>query len=238
MTHELKYLLRRCITKEFLIDVEDGVRGEVLKAHTVIRDHTGLDARRGRVSEGRLRFPMMEHRFEEVAKLHGWLPLDNDVLPGTDLKVFQPFVRMEAEGQGVILGLATLPEPRSLPSKNKSRKAAVVLNYDLIPRLDFEGTGPKIGDIYAILGVARDRERAGQIEEIAIGVIGAEYDTYILYESLDKFLSDEEDTTSPHPSNPTDPTPTPPTPVALKKKVIPFVPPEKRNGVGDKTGTE
>ena len=56
-------------------------------------------------------------------------------------------MRFEADGEALILGIATMPEPRALPHKNKSRLAGASLNFDLTPRLDFDGTGPKIGDI-------------------------------------------------------------------------------------------
>ncbi|MBP2160284.1 MULTISPECIES: hypothetical protein [Asticcacaulis] len=235
MASELKRLLCASITKALLIDLEDGLRGEALKAFTVVRDHTGLDLKRARESEGQLRFRMMEHRFEVIAELHGWLRLEGGVIPGTELKVFQPFLRKEIDGQGIILGLAAIPESTSLPPVNKSRKAGVTLNYDLVPRLDFDGTGPKIGDIFVLLVVARDRGRAGHIEEVAIGIIDAEYEAFVFYETLDKFLSDDEETPGPMPTEPPKP---PSAQVALKKNVSPFIPPEKRNDEGGKTGTK
>ena len=67
----------------------------------------------------------MEQAFEEVCGLHGGKLLDGGVVPLTDLKVFQPFNRFEFEGQNFILGLASIPEPDALPSKNMSRSAAV-----------------------------------------------------------------------------------------------------------------
>ncbi|WP_314964137.1 hypothetical protein, partial [Bradyrhizobium cosmicum] len=87
--------------------------------------------------------------------------------------------------------------------------------------------GPKIGDIFAALLVARDRERAGKIEEIAVGVIESNYEGFLYYETLDSFLAGEGDV---------DPNVQPPTPigppeaeqpqVTLKKVVKLFVPPE------------
>src|SRR5690606_16318327 len=92
--------------------------------------------------------------------------------------------------QGVIFGMAAMPEPKTIPSKNKSRIAGVSLNYYLTPRLDFDTVEPKIGDIFVLLLVSRNRERAGQIEEIAIGIIDSKYENFLFYEPLDKFLSD------------------------------------------------
>jgi hypothetical protein len=147
-------------------------------------------------------------------------------MPGTDLKVFQPFMRFEMEGKGVILGLASMSEPKAIPPKNRSRLAGVTLNYNLSPRLDLDGMGPKVGDIFAMLLVSRHPEKAGQIESIAIGVVDSKYESYLFYESLDKFLSGYADAPVVKPA------PVPPTLphasiiVSLKKGVKPFVPPE------------
>jgi hypothetical protein len=109
------------------------------------------------------------------------------VIPNTELKVFQPFMRFDLDGKTIILGLAAMPEPKAIPIKNKSRNAGVS------PRLDLDGKGPKIGDVFALLLVSRHRERAGQIEEIAVGIIDSVYESYLFYESLDSFLSGHSD---------------------------------------------
>lgn len=127
------------IYRGLIIDLEDRLRGEALKAHRMIQDHSGLDPRRARALEGLSRFHMMEKGFQEVCELHGGALLDGGIIPGTDFKVFQPFMRFEHEGQGFILGLAAMPEPSKLPVKNKSRKAGVTLNYRLSPHFDFDG---------------------------------------------------------------------------------------------------
>ena len=151
--------------------LEDRLRAEALQAFASVRDHFKLSTKRSRELEGQARFRMMEQGFEEVCELHGGHLLQGGIIPLTDLKVFQPFMRFEHDGQGFILGLTAMPEPKSLPAKNMSRRAGVTLNYNLTPRLDFDGAGPKIGDVFILLLVARDRNAAGQIEEIAIGVI-------------------------------------------------------------------
>lgn len=235
MTRLIKQFLVRFLTKDFLLALEDGLRAEALKAHEVVRDHTGLkDKRRARGGEGQLRFRMMEERFEETCKLFGGSILEGGVIPKTDLKVFQPFSRFEIDGTGVIFGLAAMPEPRTLPPKNKSRAAGVSVNYDLTPRLDFDGSGPKIGDIFVLLLISRDRERAGQIEEMAIGIIDSKYESFLFYETLDEFLSGHAD----NPAVYTDPAGLAPK-VKLKQVQKPFVPPEATPPKKDKkTGTE
>jgi hypothetical protein len=209
------------------LDLEDRVKAESVKAFEMIRDHSGLDKKRAREAEGQARFRMCEQGFEEVCAVHGGRFLDGGVIPNTELKVFQPFMRFELDGQGVILGLATMAEPKSLPVKNKSRNAGVSLNYDLSPRLDLDGKGAKIGDVFALMLLARHRERAGQIEEIAVGVIDSAYQSFLFYETLDAFLSGHGDApgveigeTNPPISS------TVPAKVSLRKVVKPFVPPE------------
>ena len=118
---------------------------------------------------------MWEQGFEDVCSLHGARRIEGDVLPGTDLNVYQPFMRFEVDGRGIILSLASMPDVGKLPVKNKSRVAGVSLNYSWSPRLDLDGGGPKVGDLFATLLVSRDRDLAGQIEEIAIGVIDSVY---------------------------------------------------------------
>lgn len=234
MSTPMKGLLRQVLTKELLIDLEDGLRAEALKAHSIVRDHTSLDKKRARESEGQLRFRMMEQRFEAICQMHGGRLLDGGVIPQTNLKVFQPFLRFQFEQQGIIFGLAALPEPKTVPVKNKSRAAGVRLNYYLTPRLAFDVASPQQGDIFVLLLVSRDRERAGQIEEVAVGIIDSKYESLLFYEALDEFLSGHAD----EPVAPPQP-PAPETRVKLKKQVTPFVPPEAPDVEGDKeTGTK
>lgn len=240
MADQIKNHLRRALHKGLILDLEDRVKAEAVKAFEMIRDHSGLDKKRAREAEGQARFRMMEQGFEEVCAFHGGHLLEGCVIPHTELKVFQPFMCFEVDGKGIILGLAAMPEPKTVPVKNKSRLAGVSLNYDLSPRLDLDGKGPKIGDVFGLLLVSRHREKAGQIEEIAVGVVDSKYESYLFYEPLDKFLSGHGDApvASPKPSAPPAARPAATT-VSLKKVVIPFVPPEapRREDEGD-TGSE
>jgi hypothetical protein len=215
--------LRHALPKLLLIDLEDRLRAEAVKANEMVRDHSGLDTKRARELVGQARFRMMEKGFEEVCTLHEGKLLDGGVIPKTELKVFQPFMRFEFGGEGVILGLAAMPEPRAIPHKNKSRLAGVSLNYHLSPRLDLDGTGPKVGDIFTLFLCSRDRQQAGQIEEVAIGVVNSTYEAFLFYEPLEKFLSGYADA----PADVSAPIAAlEPTVVTLKKKITPFVPPE------------
>jgi hypothetical protein len=229
--------LRHVLPRDLLIDLDDTVRAGSLKAHAVIRDHAGLKKKRNaRGAEGQLRFRILEEDFETICALHGGRLLEGGVMPNTDLAIYQPFMRFEQDGQGVILALATMPATGELPAKNKSRVAGVTINYDLSLRLDLDGTGPKVGDIFAVLVVARDREQAGKIEEIALGVIESNYESYLYYEALDGVLADAADIERDDESTPPPETPAPR--VTLKKVVKRFVPPEAPNPEDEEGGAE
>ncbi|MEM6410274.1 MAG: hypothetical protein AAF683_01910 [Pseudomonadota bacterium] len=215
------------IYRGLIIDLEDRMRGEAQKAHRMIQDHSGLDPRRARALEGLSRFHMMEKGFQEVCELHGGEMLEGGAISENPaLKFYQPFMRFGDQGQGFILSLAAMPEASTLPTKNKSRLAGVTLNYQLSPRFDFNGKGPQIGDIFISLLFSRDREIAGKIEELAIGLISSEYDQFLFYERIDEYLAGGGEV-----SEPSSPFPTPPSQpsdgaVRLKGTIKPFVPPE------------
>jgi hypothetical protein len=237
MTDQIKDRLRRALHKDLVLDLEDRAKAEARKAFEMIRDHSGLDKKRAREAEGQARFRMMEQGFEEVCALHGGHRLEGDLIPHTELKVFQPFTRFEVDGKGIILGLAAMPEPKSVPVKNKSRLAGVSSNYYLSPRLDLDGKEAKIGDVFGLLLVSRHRQKAGQIEEIAVGVVDSKYDDYLFYEPLDKFLSGDGYSTTPTPEPSTPPLVGPgPATVSLKKIVVPFVRPEAPDRKAEDTG--
>ena len=231
--------LRKVLPRELFIDLDDTVRAGSLKAYEVVRDHAGLKKKRNaRGAEGQLRFRILEEDFETTCALHGGQPLGGGVMPNTDLKIHQPFMRFEQDGQGVILALATISDAGALPAKNKSRLAGVTINYDLSLRLDLDGSGPKVGDIFAVLLVARDRERAGKIEEVALGVIESDFESYLCYEPLDVFLADAADVErSAPPLSPAE-TETPAPQVTLKKVVKRFVPPEAPNPEDEESASE
>lgn len=174
--------------RQLFLELEDGCRAAAFKAHAIVRDHAGLDKKRSRELEGQARFRMMEQAFEAACILHGATALEGGLLPDTKLKTFQPFMRFES---GLILGLAAMPEPGALPHKNRSRAAAATLNYYLSPRLDLDGSGPKIGDIFVLFLVCRDRDKAGKIEELAVGVVSSEYEGFLHYEPVETYFAAE-----------------------------------------------
>jgi hypothetical protein len=215
--------LRQVLPKDLFIDLKDRVGAEALRAHEMVRDHSGLDTKRARELVGQARFRMMEKGFQEVCAEHGGLLLDGGVIPQTDLKIFQPFMRFESQNKGVILGLAAMPVPHVIPAKNQSRVAGVSLNYYLSPRLEFDKASPKVGDVFALFLTARDKQKAGQIEEIAVGVIDSKYETFLFYESLEIFVAGY----SPAPNQTKDsPSSNRPSSVSLKSNIARFVPPE------------
>jgi len=82
-----------------------------------------------------------------------------------------------------------MPEPSKLPHVNRSRSAGVTLNYLLTPRFDFDGTAPQQGDVFVLFLVARDPKHGGKIEEIAVGVIDAAYNHYVIYLKAEEMLA-------------------------------------------------
>ncbi|SDA36639.1 hypothetical protein [Sphingomonas sp. NFR15] len=185
---DIRSAILNALPRELLIDLEDRLRAAALKAAEVVRKELPLNAKRSREAEGQIRFRLQEQSYEEVVQQHGGYLLPDGVMWGTDLKVFQPFARFPGSEVGIILGFAAMAEPGKIPSKNQSRAAGVTLNVSLQPSLFDEDDCPKPSDIFVLFLTARDRQQAGMIEEIAIGVIGAAYKDFIFYASLDDFL--------------------------------------------------
>lgn len=226
---DLRRAILDALPRELLLDLEDRLRAEAVKAHEVVQRELSLNAKRSREAEGQIRFRLQEQGYEEVVQLHGGHLLADGVMLGTELKVFQPFARFMGPEVGVILGFASMSERRKIPPKNMSRSAGVTLNVSLQPSLLVDEKSPKPTDIFVLFLTARDRERAGMIEEIAIGVIGAEYKDFIFYESIDDLLKGY----NPAPVAPDDPDdPNRPAQggnvVKLRSTRKPFVPPEKQ----------
>lgn len=176
------------VPKELWIDLEDRHRAEAFKAHDVVKTNIPLNAKRSREVEGQIRFRLQEQGYEEVVQLHGGHLVENGIMPGTDLRVYQPFARFQGPKVGVILGFAAMPEPRKMPAKNMSRAAGVSLNWHLQPSMFDDPKSVRANDIFVLFLTARDRNKAGMIEEIAVGVIGADYKDFIFYESFEDFL--------------------------------------------------
>lgn len=227
---DIRSTILEALPKDLLLDLEDRLRAEALRAHEVVSRELPLNAKRSREAEGQIRFRLQEQGYEEVVREHGGDLIVDGVLLGTDLKVFQPFVRFPGSTVGVILGFAAMPEPRKVPAKNQSRAAGVTLNVRLQPSMFDEGTCPQPNDIFVLFLTARDRERAGRIEEIAIGVIGSDYKDFIFYESLEAFLNGY----AAKPASPEGPDSGGAT-VKLRHTRKPFVPPETQHDreVGD-----
>lgn len=186
---DIRRAILDALPKDLLLDLEDRLRAEAIKANDIVRRELPLNVKRSREVEGQIRFRLQEQGYEEVVQLHGGHLLIDGVMIGTNLKVFQPFARFAGPDIGIILGFATMPERRKIPPKNMSRAAGVVLNVNLQPSLLVDEKSPKPTDIFVLFLTARDRSRAGMIEEIAIGVIGSDYKDFIFYQSLDDFLS-------------------------------------------------
>jgi len=220
----IKKVLIETVPRHLLIDLYDMSASRALAAFEMIRDHAGLDTKRAREAEGQVRFRMREKGFHDLCETHGGTPLEGGLIPGSDLRVFQPFMRFQGPTIGVILGLASMQERHKVPVKNQSRSAGVTLNYNFTPRLDFDGTGPKPSDIFVLFLIARDPNRAGKVEEVAIGLIDSAFKDFVFYETIEQFISgyvdlpdDEHGREERAGSEPL---------VKLKAAATPFVPPE------------
>jgi hypothetical protein len=221
---EIKARIVSTLPRDLFIDLLDAAEARTRQAHELIRDNTDLTGRSARGLEGQARFRLMEKGFQDTCELHGGMRLEGDVIPGTDLRYYQPFMRFGGDRLGVLLGLASMPEPRELPTKNRSRLAGVTLNYYLTPRLDLEGDGgtAKPGDIFVLFLFARDPSQGGRLREVAIGVIDSEYQGFLAYETVETFM----EAYAP-PSTETAPAPESPPLVTLKKTPKAFRPPEQ-----------
>lgn len=221
---EIRARIVGILPRDLLIDLLDAAAARARQAHALIRENTDLTGRSARGLEGQARFRLMEKGFQDACELHGGMRLEGDIIPGTTLRYFQPFMRFGSDASGVLLGLASMPGPRELPVKNRSRLAGVSLNYHLSPRLDLDGDSspPKPGDIFVLFLFARDRSQGGRLEEIAIGVIGADYQGFLAYETVEAFL----EIYAP-PATGSEATPKVLPMVALKKTPKAFKPPEQ-----------
>lgn len=224
MPTDLKKRLVATLPRDLLIDLFDMVAARALKAFQLVRDGADLDTKRANESTGQLRFRMQEKGFVETCEKHGGIVLADGVIPGVSAKVFQPFARFGGDAPGVVLGLATMPAPRDLPAKNRSRLAGVMLNFNLTARLFRMPGDPQPGDIFVCLLVARDRANPGLVDEIAVGIIDDEYKSYLFYEPIAKFLDGYGDS----PGEREGPEAPPPAPlVSLKRARTRFIPPEQ-----------
>lgn len=221
MPVKIKARIVSTLPRELVLDLFDVAISRAREAHELVKG-TDLSGRGARGLEGQARFRLMEKGFQDACEQHGGVPLEGDVIPGTDLRYFQPFMRFGGDRPGVLLGLASMPVRAEIPNKNRSRLAGVSLNHIVSPRLDLDGTGgaPKPGDVFVLLLFARDPGRAGHVDEVAIGLIDSDYASFLFYEPIEKFLEGYAT-----PEAPTDDGPMPSL-VTLKKVRKAFKPPE------------
>lgn len=190
MIDEIEQRILASLPRELVVDLLDVAVSRAREAFDLVRK-TDLGARSARALEGQARFRLMEKGFQDSCEQHGGVRLDGDVVPGTELRYYQPFMRFGSSEPGVLLGLASMPARSELPTKNRSRLAGVTLNYSLTPYLDLDGKGtsPQPSDVFALLLFARDPTRAGHIDEVALGAINGGYSGYLVYKSIESFLT-------------------------------------------------
>jgi len=189
MENDITGRLVECLPRDLLLDLTDMSVTRARQAHEIIRDHTSLQGKSARGAEGQIRFRIMEQGFQEICEQYGGVLLEGGLIDGSDRRIYQPFMRLAKDDKpGVVLGLASMPARGELPTKNMSRTAGVILNYRLTPRLALDKHDPKPGDVFVLFLTARDPMRSGQIEEIAVGIIDAEYQDFLFYENVETFM--------------------------------------------------
>lgn len=190
MDNDFMNKLVKALPRGLLLDLYHMTTVRALKAYEIIRDQTDLKGKRARGAEGQIRFRTMEQGFQTINEQHGGVVLEDGVIEGTDLRFYQPFARYAGGNQpGVVLCLASMPQRGELPVKNQSRLAGVSMNFRLTPRLALTEGDPQQGDIFVSFMVARDPARAGQIDEVAIGIISSDYKDFVFYEKIEKFMA-------------------------------------------------
>lgn len=181
--------LSNFLPKDLLLDLYDMTVVQALEAHNIIRERTNLKGKGARGAEGQLRFRILEQGFKDICEQYGGVLIEDGLtISDTTYRIHQPFMRFSNASKGVILAFASMPAKKEMPNKNKSREAGVKLNYYVSPRLALDGHDTQPGDIFVLFLAARDSSRAGHIEEVAIGVIESNYESYAFYETIEKFM--------------------------------------------------
>jgi hypothetical protein len=219
---DVKARIIACLPRDLMIDLFDDATARARQAYDLVANNTDLSGKSARGLEGQARYRLMEKGFESICAKFGALRLEGDIIPGTELRCFQPFMRFGGTSEGVVFGLASMPVRSELPTKNQSRSAGVTLNYHLTPRLDLEVDGriAKPGDVFALMLFARDPSKVGALQEVAIGVIDSNFKSYLVYIPIEEFLTVY---VTIQPDAGTDAPPT----VKLKKSPVPYRPPEE-----------
>jgi hypothetical protein len=189
MEKQLTNRLIEVLPRDLFLDLFDMTAARAREAHETVRDRFPyLSGKSARGAEGQIRFRIMEQGFQQICEKYGGILLEGGLVQGTDLRIFQPFMRF-GQDAGVVIGLASMPDRGELPVKNHSRSAGVTLNYNIVPRLALDERDPKPGDIFILFLTARDPSRSGQIQEVAIGVVDSKYESFLFYEPIETFLA-------------------------------------------------
>lgn len=184
--------LSATLPRELLLDLHEMTIVRAQQAYDIIDKNTDLTGSEKRGTEGLLRYRMMEQGFKKLCTAHGGVEIEGALtVAGTTERIYQPFMRFAGEkGQpSIILGLASMPVKGELPNQNKSREIGVQLNYHVTPRLALDAHDPQPGDIFVVFLTARDMSKPGKIEEVAVGIIESDYQSYAFYEPIEAFMA-------------------------------------------------
>jgi len=187
---EIKARIVSILPRDLLIDLLDTAVARAHQAHELIRDNTDLTGRGARGLEGQARFRLMEKGFQDTCERHGGMRLEGDVIPGTGLRYYQPFMRFGGDHPGVLLGLASMPEPMRVAEQKPipARWRDTELPPDTASGPGWRWPDGKAGRHLHPLLFARDPSQGGRLQEVAIGVIDAEYQGLLVYETVETFM--------------------------------------------------
>ncbi|MFV0369015.1 MAG: hypothetical protein ACK5KM_11195, partial [Hyphomicrobiaceae bacterium] len=119
----VKDIIRSDVSKDLLIDIDAEARS-TRKAAGEAALGMGLVGRDALQIAGFGAHKLFENRLTELWAAAGGEVLVGGLIPGTELRNYQPLCR---QGR-VILGKASILDPRELPAKNLTRANAATLN--------------------------------------------------------------------------------------------------------------
>lgn len=184
--------LSATLPRDLLLDLHGMTIERAQQAYDIIDKNTDLTGSEKRGTEGLLRYRMTEQGFKKICTAHAGLEIGGALtVAGTTERIYQPFMRFVGQkGQpNIILGMASMPVKGELPNQNKSREIGVQLNYHVTPRLALDAHDPQPGDIFVVFLTARDLGKPGKIEEVAVGIIESDYQSYAFYEPIEAFMA-------------------------------------------------
>lgn len=184
--NQISSLIRKNVNKDFFIDILDG-GDRAFKSSSAATKALGLTPRRRAKASGWLRYELLEQSLSDMTEMHGGIPLLDGVMPGTELRMYNPCYQFE----NVIVSRASISEPGLLPKKNLTRERGTSVNQFQQFPLELRGPLTPKADklIFVLILTARKFGDLSSAEEVAIAVIEDGYTQFSLYEPLETFIA-------------------------------------------------